>query len=302
MKNTYEKMLDTLEYDPYSPKTLVDLVGNTPLWNDLAKQINEEKTSHLVLCGPAGCGKSSFLRMVLQGKPVLRIDCTANAGLRDSRDSIRAFAKGGRTATGQFRWILLEHADSLHADTQAFLRRMLETTAAHTRMVFEVRDVGAITEPLLSRSTLVNVRAPEETEVIYEILRRTNFELEKSIVHQIAKECRQNIRVAVLEALVRWKKIHTESIGHSHDWILPYLDTRPKTKDLGEWNDWALSIETVARSHGIDLRDILLCGWPHHPIVSQSLAQWSRLGGTSCRALFFSTIYDILQSAEHSSK
>jgi hypothetical protein len=179
---------------------------------------------------------------------------------------------------------------------------MLETTAAHTRMVFEVRDVGAITEPLLSRSTLVNVRAPEETEVIYEILRRTNFELDRSIAHQIAKESRQNLRISVLEALVRWKKIHTESIGQSHDWILPHLETRPKTNDLGKWNDWALHIETAARSNGIDLRDILLCGWPHHPVVAQTLVQWSRLGGTSCRALFFSTIYDILQSAEHTSK
>jgi hypothetical protein len=179
---------------------------------------------------------------------------------------------------------------------------MLETTAAHTRMVFEVRDVGAITEPLLSRSTLVNVRAPEETEVIYEILRRTNFELDRSIAYQIAKECRQNLRISVLEALVRWKKIHTESIGQSHDWIQPYLAIRPTTNNLGEWNDWALHIESMARSDGIDLRDILVCGWPHHPIVSRTLAQWSRLGGTSCRALFFSTIYDILQSAEHTSK
>ena len=128
-------MLDTLEYDPYSPKTLSELVGNTSVWRDLSKQIQEEKAPHLLLCGPAGCGKSLFLKMVLHGRPVLRIDCTANAGLRDSRDSIRAFAKGGRTATGCFRWIVFEHADSLHADTQAFLRRMLETTAAHTRVV-----------------------------------------------------------------------------------------------------------------------------------------------------------------------
>jgi replication factor C small subunit len=285
-------MLDTTEYDPYTPKLISEIVGNTPIWKDLVTQIQAEKVPHLLLCGPAGCGKSLFLKMALQGRAILRIDCTANAGLRDSRDSIRAFAKGGKTATGQFRWILFEHADALHADTQAFLRRMLETTSAHTRIVLEVRDIGTITEPLVSRTTLVHVRAPEETELIYELLRRTNFEVSKDIVKQIALKSRLNVRTAVLEVLAIWKDVF--STENQIKVIESYLATRPTIAK--EWVNWAIKTEQIARLEGIDLRDILTMGWPHHSVVSQTLAQWSRLGGMSCRSLFFTTIYGILRA------
>ena len=285
-------MLDTIEYDPHSPKGISEIVGNTTIWKELATQIQEEKVPHLLLCGPAGCGKSLFLKMALHGRAILRIDCTANAGLRDSRDSIRAFAKGGKTATGQFRWILFEHADALHADTQAFLRRMLETTSPHTRIVLEVRDVGTITEPLVSRSTLIHVRAPEETEVIYELLRRTNFEVSKEIIKQIALKSKLNVRTAVLEGLAIWKGVFSREDQTKQ--IESYLAMRP-TK-VNEWVSWAIQTEHAARLEGIDVRDILTMGWPHHPVVSQTLSQWSRLGGSSCKAFFFTTIYGILRA------
>jgi len=284
-------MLDTPEYDPASPKNISELVGNTTVWTNLADQIRTNTAPHLLLCGPAGCGKSIFLRLVLEGRQVLRIDCTANAGLRDSRDSIRAFAKGGRTATGHFRWIVFEHADSLHADTQAFLRRMLETTAAHTRVVLEVRDIGTITEPLVSRATLVHVRAPEETEVIYELLRRTKFEVPKEQIKEIAIKSKQNIRSAVLEALAVWKCSYKDS---QKELIKSCLDVRPKKEE--EWVSWAIQTEQTMRMNGIDLREILVAGWTHHPILSDTLAQWSRLGGGSCRAMFFSALYQILRA------
>jgi replication factor C small subunit len=285
-------MLDTAEYDPHSPKGISEIVGNTSIWKELAIQIQEEKVPHLLLCGPAGCGKSLFLKMALHGRAILRIDCTANAGLRDSRDSIRAFAKGGKTATGQFRWILFEHADALHADTQAFLRRMLETTSTHTRIVLEVRDVGTITEPLVSRSTLVHVRAPEETEVIYELLRRTNFEVSKEIIKQIALKSKLNLRTAVLEGLAIWKGVFSRE--DQTTLLESYLASRP-TK-ANEWVQWAIQTEQSAKLEGIDVRDILTRGWPHHPVVSQILSQWSRLGGTSCKAFFFTAIYGILRA------
>ena len=284
-------MLDSPDYDPASPKTVSELVGNTPIWTDLTRQIQTNTAPHLLLCGPPGCGKSLFLRLVLEGRQVLRIDCTANAGLRDSRDSIRAFAKGGRTATGGFRWILFEHADALHADTQAFLRRMLETTAAHTRVVLEVRDIGTITEPLVSRTTLVHVRAPEETEVIYELLRRTQFEVPKERIKEIAVKSKQNLRSAVLEVLAVWKYSYIDT---QKELIKSCLDARPKKTD--GWVDWVIQTEQTMRMNGIDLREILVAGWTHHPILSDTLIQWSRLGGGSCRAMFFNAVYQILRA------
>ena len=149
-------MLDTAIYDPYSPKSVAEIVGNTELWKELHNAIQTHKSSHIVLTGPAGCGKSLFLRLALSEFPTLVIDCTANFGLRDVRESIRIFARGSRTVDGKHRWVIFEHADALTSDAQAFLRRMLETTSSSTRIVFECRDAGAISEPIHSRSTIVS--------------------------------------------------------------------------------------------------------------------------------------------------
>ncbi len=280
-------MIDTASYDPHSPKTLSDIVGNTETWKNIYKMIHDNTASNMILVGPAGCGKSLFLKLALIGRPVLTIECTANAGLRDVRDSIRVFARGSRTSAGHLRWIIFEHADSLTADTQAFLRRMLETTAGSTRFVFECRDAGAITEPILSRTSIVNVYAPDETEIIYEIQRRTDYKLKKSIAEQICNISFSNMRSAVLNALAA---IHCDAVSQTSE-ITSLLGRRPRAGDgAAAWVKWAVETEIACRNSGIDLRDILRLGWPLNTVVNNTCATWPRLGGTSPRTLFFDCI------------
>lgn len=280
-------MLDIQTFDPAAPKTVADLVGNTDIWERVGATIASNTASHLVLVGPPGCGKSAFLRLALKGRQVLLLDCTANAGLRDVRDTVRHFARGLRGVDGHMRWIVFERADALAGDTQAFLRRMMETTAANTRIVFECRDAGAITEPILSRATIVSVSAPDETEMIYEIQHRTQFTLDRTTAEEIAKLSFGNLRKALSRALaVRWCHVTT---GWKEIQML--LTRRPaKSDSLEEWVRWAVETETTCREGGFDLRDILRVGWPTHPIVAQTCANWSRLGGTSSRTLFFDCV------------
>ena len=280
-------MIDTSRYDPHSPKAIGDIVANTEIWKNIQKMITDDTVSNMVLVGPAGCGKSLFLKLALIGRPVLTIECTANAGLRDVRDSIRLFARGSRTPAGHLRWIVFEHADTLTADTQAFLRRMLETTVGSTRFVFECRDAGAITEPILSRTSIINVYAPDETEIIYEIQRRTNFKLTRPIVEDICNISFSNMRSAVLNALA---VMHCDSVSQTSE-INRLLNLRPRARaDDAAWVKWAVETATVCRNSGIDLRDILRLGWPLNTVVDNTCATWPRLGGTSPRTLFFDCI------------
>jgi hypothetical protein len=289
-------MIDQPKYDPHAPRGVADLVGNTATWTRLSTAIGEDKASNLVLVGPAGCGKSAFLHFALDGRRSLRIECTANSGLRDVRDSIHLFACGARLPDGQLRWIIFEHADALSADTQAFLRRMLETTAETTRFVFECRDVGAISEPLLSRATIVNLSAPDETEILYEMKRRVGFSIPDDVARDICTLSFGNLRSAVLYTLTYkhcgltlWKRELDRLLG-----------TRPRGTcpvDLTAWQAWACFVEGTCRDAGIDLRDVLRLGWPAHPVVDATCATWSRLGGTSPRTLFFDCVYQIVGRA-----
>ncbi len=282
-------MLDTEAYDPHHPKRIEDIVGNTDAWKSLYNMIQENTASHTVLVGPPGCGKSLFFRLALTGFPQLVIDCTANSGLRDVRDSIRIFARGSKQNDGKLRWIVFERADALTADTQAFLRRMLETTSASTRIAFECRDAGAISEPILSRSSIVSVNQPENTEIAYELLRRTNFKVDREILEKTVHFTHGNVRSAVLNALSIWH--NNLSNSDSYTAVEKILAKRPPSgSPIANWVKWAIDTESDCRLAGLDLRDVLRIGWPKNHTVANTCAAWSRLGGTSPRALFFDCI------------
>jgi hypothetical protein len=283
-------MLDNWVYDSKSPKTIEDIVGNREVIQATAQLIRENKASHIILVGPQGCGKSLFLRIVLADMPKLKIDCTANSGLRSVRDNIRNFARGSKTMDGKLRWIIFEHAEALTSDTQAFLRRMLETTSASTRIIFECRDAGAISEPILSRSSIVAFTAPDPTDILFELQRRTDYKLEKPVIERIVKYSYGNLRTAVLNALCVLHCPDDIHYGSGDDVIVSILNKRPVIPNNLEWVQWAVEAEQTCKNSGIDLRDILRQGWKQNPLVATTCAQWSRLGGTSPRTLFFDCI------------
>jgi replication-associated recombination protein RarA len=290
-------MIDSAKYDPYSPKSINDIVGNTDIWTAFNELIKSNKAMHTILVGPTGCGKSLFLRIALSGFQTLVIDCTANFGLRDVRESIRTFARGGLSPDGKLRWVVFKHADSLTADTQAFLRRMLETTSTFTRFVFECRDAGAITEPIVSRCSIVAVSAPDKTEAIYEICRRVENALSIDVIRSIVHQSLGNMRSAVLEALARRYVSDDVYIGRVGPLLTQLLDERPSSYYVcDDWIAWAIRVEEICRMEGIDLRDVLKHGWAMNPKVSYYCSLLSRLGGVSPRIVFMTCISALINA------
>jgi hypothetical protein len=292
-------MIDTAKYDPHSPKKINDIVGNNAVLAAYHELIQTNKASHTILVGPAGCGKSLFLRIALSGFQTLVIDCTANFGLRDVRESIRTFARGGLSPDGKLRWVVFKHADSLTADTQAFLRRMLETTSTFTRFVFECRDAGAITEPIVSRCSIINLNAPDKTEAVFEICRRVDDVLSADVVRVIVEQSLGNMRSATLEALARrYVPDAAEQIGRGGVLLMKLLSERPAAGPgkAEEWIAWAIRIEETCRVEGLDLRDVLKQGWTLNPKVSYYCSLLSRLGGTSPRIVFMSCLAGLVNA------
>lgn len=190
--------MDTGRGDPHHPRVVSDMAGS-PVWERLGRLLSSNQ--HVVISGEAGVGKSCAVRLLLAGHIGLWFRCSADPSLRDGRDRIKEAARR-RGPAGTVNWIVLEHADLLLADAQAFLRRVIETAVGSTRFLLEVRDLGAVTEPLLSRTVLFNVPPLLDYEVRAEILRRVPT-LGLPAASRLATQAGGNVRWAVLQALGR---------------------------------------------------------------------------------------------------
>ena len=254
--------MDTTGADPHHPRSVSDMAGSE-VWSRLRGLLATNQ--HVVVAGGAGCGKSCALRLLLTGHIGLWFRCSADPSLREGRDRIKAAARR-RGPVGTINWIVLEHADLLLADAQAFLRRVIETSVGGTRFVLEVRDLGAVTEPLLSRTVLFNVPSLVEYEVRAEIQRRVPG-IELSLASRLATQAGGNVRWAVLQGLGG-----SDGFLSSGDWA----DT-----DVTDWRSLLAIMEGLQRTGSS----------PRAYLGDQVAAEiWDRPGGACAWAITAATL------------
>jgi hypothetical protein len=225
-------------------------------WARLGDIIRRPDPSHMVIVGPAGIGKSCAIRLALaqaSGTLTMWLRCSQDPTLRESRDRIKAAARR-RTAEGAVHWIVLEHADLLHSDAQAFLRRVIETSVGACRFILEVRDMAAIAEPLLSRTLMFVGPQLLEHEIRAEVLRRAPTTTIETAT-QLAAQAGGNVRWAVLQGL-----------GGSDGMVAPGL---PAAGSLHTWSELLATMEALQNTGTA----------PRAWVGTSAMADWERPGG-----------------------
>ena len=198
--------MDTTEHDPFRPRSVNEMAGAAD-WGRLQDLLKRPEPPNVVLVGGAGTGKSCAVRLSLGASVAVWLRCSQDPTLRENRDRNKAAARR-RIEEGKTSWIVLEHADALHTDAQAFLRRIIETSTGSSRFVLEVRDAASVSEPLLSRCSLFNGPRLVDYEIRAEIMRRApTVSLEDA--SRFATQCDGNVRWAVLQAL----GVGTQALG-----------------------------------------------------------------------------------------
>ena len=190
--------MDTTEHDPFRPCSVNEMAGATD-WGRLQSLLLRPEPPNVVLVGPAGIGKSCAVRLCRGASVAVWLRCSPDPTLRDNRDRIKTAARR-RIEEGKTSWIVLEHADALHTDAQAFLRRIIETSTGSSRFVLEVRDAAAVSEPLLSRCSLFNGPRLVDYEIRTEIMRRAPT-ISVDDANRFAGESNGNVRCGVLQGL-----------------------------------------------------------------------------------------------------
>jgi len=109
----------------------------------------------LLVTGEPGTGKSRWIREEAAAcrASLFRWNARVDRSLREGREVLHQQV---RSKERLFVWI--EGADDLTQEAQAFLRRILETSAPNVTCCLEVRELWKLSPPILSRCTVIPMR------------------------------------------------------------------------------------------------------------------------------------------------
>jgi DNA polymerase III delta prime subunit len=137
------------------------LVGQQSIWQECVQQF--DTPSHIFITGPPGCGKTTFMRELLQTYATLKnrpksnqwgIETTEECmllgpeqdrGIQTIRGQVSLFIRQMSIGEEMFRWVIIDDVDTFPQISQQALRRPMESYSHITRFLF----IGTSEEDLI---------------------------------------------------------------------------------------------------------------------------------------------------------
>jgi len=162
-----EKYQDTPWVEKYRPNTLSGVKDQAAVTEFFSNSMQKKQIMHLLFYGPPGTGKTStilaFCHKLYANRVwsdyVLEINASYDRGSQSIKDRIRDFCKKAiepfysedLQANVNYKFVVLDEADSLGKDTQNSLRRYIEMYSHNTRFCFLCNYVNRIFVSIVSR-------------------------------------------------------------------------------------------------------------------------------------------------------
>ena len=213
--------------------------------NSIATQAQSGDFPHLLVYGPSGSGKKTRIVAILKelygpGVEKVKIDArifqtTSNRKLefnvvasvyhleitpsdvgnydrvviQDLLKEVAQTQQVDQNAKQRFKVVVINEADHLSRDAQAALRRTMEKYSPNLRLVLLANSTANIIAPIRSRTLLVRVAAPTETDickVLQKVGRQEGWSEAAGLDKKIAKESGRNLR----RALLMFEAVHAQ--------------------------------------------------------------------------------------------
>lgn len=162
--------------EKYRPTKIEDIVNPTGDNNDFIKKLQYWKETgkidtHLLFFGPAGTGKSSTVRVILNELGItdtLIINGSDKTGIDDTRKlmdyaSIPPFNDG-------IKIVVIEEFERMSPQAQDSLKYVLETYSGWCRFILTTNNIAKVTTPIISRCELYNFKELNRAEFVQKIV------------------------------------------------------------------------------------------------------------------------------------
>lgn len=185
--------------EKYRPKKIEDTILPAELKATFQQFVNQENIPNLLLNGPAGCGKTTVARAMLEelGCDYIVINGSMNGNIDTLRNEIKNFASAVSLSGGR-KYVILDEADYLNANsTQPALRNFMEEYSKNCGFILTRNFKNRIIDPLHSRCTVIDFKikkselptlATQMMKRLIGILGTENIEYDKAVVAEVLKK------------------------------------------------------------------------------------------------------------------
>jgi replication factor C small subunit len=154
--------------EKYRPHTLDGYVFTDPVQREQIEHFVQEKSvPHLLFTGPAGTGKTTLAKILVNSLDIdpydfLQVNASRDNGVDFLKSKIEGFVS--TMPFGDLKIVLLDEADYLSHNAQAILRGLMETYQSQARFILTANLAHKIIAPLKSRCQQIVIDKTDQTE------------------------------------------------------------------------------------------------------------------------------------------
>jgi len=196
--------------EKYRPDNLNEITSQNNIINSLKNGIITKNIPHLIFYGGSGSGKTSTILALakeLFGKNykdrIIELNASDERGINIVREKIKMYAKQTikyDESSPPWKIIILDEADTMTADSQFALRRIIEEYSKVTRFCFICNYHNKIIDPIISRCSLFYFKPINYHDIynkLVDIKNKENFNCSDELIHKIINISKGDLRKSI---------------------------------------------------------------------------------------------------------